>query len=346
MSAPSRTVLRDLTATRYVANYAEEDRLETARAGCSSLPPQPNINHDVIIEGHGEDVELVEDENYCSVHRIDETPKLVDKKPSKTIIRDEAVKVLRHIQTVPIENLRLKRYDYFSQRWFHTTRESEKALVEHVFLHPNQRPHYFAAQCRKLSVEDISSLILTSLLTEPKETGQNVARFAIQTTNEMSFQTLFALLEQLEKENERFQMTDSFVVATLIRSQTKRTITRLLRTTHCREYGNLEPGLDSQGRLMTSTASITCSIRGKRHVETRIVYKNNSSTRDPFRRNRYIELEQTVKCMNRRVLIVEEPVEIHEFEVEKDMISLENGIAPVDDLISFLETFELDEEDE
>ncbi|CAB07219.1 MEiosis-to-MItosis transition associated [Caenorhabditis elegans] len=344
MSAPSRTVLRELTATKYVANYTDEYQLETARAGCSALPPQPNINHDAIIEGHGEDVELVEDKNYRSLHRIDETPKLVDKKPSKAIIRDEAVKVLRDIQTMPIENLRLKRYDFFSQRWFNTTRESEKALVEHVLLHPNQRPHYFAAQCRMLSAEDISSLILTSLLAEPKETGQNVVRFAIQAKTAMPFQQLFAILEKLEMEIEGFQMTDSFVVATLIRSQSKSTTTRRLRTTNCREYGNLEPGLDSQGRLMASTASITCSIRGKRHVETRIVYNNNSSARDPFRRYRYIELEQTVKCMNRRVQIVEEPVEFHEFEVENDMVSLRNGMVLVDDLISFLETFELDEE--
>ncbi|CAB60601.1 MEiosis-to-MItosis transition associated [Caenorhabditis elegans] len=345
MSAPSRTVLRELTATRYVVNYNEEDHLETARAGCSALPPQPNINHDVIIEGHGEDVELVDDQNYRSLHRIDETPKLVDKKPSKTVIRDEAVKVLRSIQTMPIESLRLKRYDFFSQRWFNTTRESEKALVEHVLLHPNQRPHYFAAQCRMLLVEDISSLILTSFLAEPKETGQNVVRFAIQATTEMPFHLLFAMLEQLEMENEGFQMTDSFVVATLNRSQ-GRTTTRHLRTTNCREYGNLEPGLDSQGRLMASTASITCSIRGKRHVETRIVYNNNSNARNTSGRSRYIELEQTVKCKNRRVLIVEDPVEIHEFEIEKDMIPLGKGIVPVEDLITFLETFKLDEEDE
>lgn len=53
-----------------------------------------------------------------------------------------------------------------------------------------------------------------------------------------------------------------------------------------------------------------------------------------------------MKCKNRRVLIVEDPVEIHEFEIEKDMIPLGKGIVPVEDLITFLETFKLDEEDE
>lgn len=48
--------------------------------------------------------------------------------------------------------------------------------------------------------------------------------------------------------------------------------------------------------------------------------------------------------MNRRVLIAEEQNKCFEFEVEDDMTSLKMGVPPVEDLIEFLKSGELDDE--
>ncbi|KAF1762287.1 hypothetical protein GCK72_010549 [Caenorhabditis remanei] len=338
MASLPRSALRELLVTRYVPKIEdiEVEEVETARAGCSVLQPKRTLQNEDIIEAQGEDVELVEDENYRSVHRIDETPKLIVKKPNVSQLRDEAVKVLRNLKKTPAETLRLERYEYLVQRWFHTSRESEKELVEYVLLHPNHRPYLFTMQCRHIYIEDLAGIILKSLLSEPRETGQCLARFAIQTTIEMPFAVLYSVLENMVAENEGFQLSDGIVTASILSQRGNRSITHRLKTDKCKEYGQLEPELDNNGGLIASTASIRCSVKGKQHVEMQVVYRNNSSSKNPTARNRYIELEQTVKCMNRRVLIMEEQNELVEFEVEKDMIPLKNGVPPVDDLISFL----------
>uniref|UniRef100_A0A1I7TMT0 BAH domain-containing protein n=1 Tax=Caenorhabditis tropicalis TaxID=1561998 RepID=A0A1I7TMT0_9PELO len=345
MSSGSRSRLQELLVTRYVAKREEieGDCLETPRAGCSVFQPQNSVYNEDAIEQQGEDVELVEDENYRTVHRIDETPKLVTKRQNITRIRDEAVKVLRNIQNTPSESIRAERYDYFSLRWFHTTRESEKELAYYVLQHPNHRPYFFTMQCRHIEIEDLPELILKSLLSEPRETGQCLARFAIQTTNVMPFSVLYHLLEGMVAENEGFQLSDQVVTASVIESSGKRTTSYRFKTDECKKYGELEPELDEQGDLIASAASITCSIEGKRHVQTVITYRNNSRAKNPTARNRYIEVEQTVKCMNKRVLIVENKAEVVEFEVDKEMIPLKHGIPPIGNLISFLETEDIED---
>lgn len=345
MASLPRSELLKLITTHYVPKREdfEIEQLETVRAGSSVLQPQRSLHNEDIIEGQGEDVELVEDENYRAVHRIDETPKLIVKKPAVSQLRDEAVKVLRNLQKAPVATLRAERFDFFSTRWFHTSRESEKELVEYVLLHPNQRPYFFTMQCRQVHIEDLPGFILKSLLTEPRETGQCLARFAIQTKTDMPFKVLYGLLEEMVTVNEGFQLSDEVIIASIMPPGCNRKSMRRLQTNNCKEYGELEPELDEQGQLMSSWATITCSVKGKRHVQVQITYRNNSSSRSQTLRSRYIELEQTVKCMNRRVLIVEEKTELFEFEIEKDMIPLKDGIPPVDDLISFLRSSELDE---
>ncbi|PIC42390.1 hypothetical protein B9Z55_009485 [Caenorhabditis nigoni] len=338
MASLPRSVLRDMLVTRYIPNTEEVKReeLETVRAGCSVLQPKRALHNEDLIEGNGEDVELVEDENYQSVHRIDETPKLIVKR--QPIIRDEAAKVLNILQKTPVETLRTEKHDYFMTRWFHTSRDSEKELVEYVLLHPNHRPYFFAMQCRQLPIDDLPELILKSLLSEPKETGQSLARFAIRTTTVMPFHVLYELLENMVVQNEGFQISDEIITASITPPGGNRKTTRRLQTKNCKEYGELEPDLDEHGDLVASTASITCSVEGKRHVQVQITYANNSNSRGS--RIKFIELEQTVRCMNRRVLIVEEPAELVEFEVEKDMIPLKDGVPPVEDLISYLRSFD------
>lgn len=348
MSSVPRSKLRDLLITRYVPKEedVETESLETPRAGCSVLQPKRTVQNEDIIEEQGEDVELVEDENYRSVHRIDETPKLVIKKQNIPRLRDEAAKVLRNIQMTPAETIRTEKYDFYSQRWFHTSRESEIALAEYVLLHPNHRPFLFTMQCRHIEIEDLSELILKSLLSEPRETGQCLARFAIQTPTEMPFRVLFSILEEMVAENKGFQLSDGVVTASVVQSNGNKTSDYRLKTDKCKEYGELEPELDEQGQLMASTATITCSVEGKRHVRTTISYRNNCRTKNPNTRSRYIELEQTVKSMNRRVLIIEDPIELVEFEVEKDMIPLKQGVPSVGDLISFLESSGLEDHED
>ncbi|CAL2036317.1 unnamed protein product [Caenorhabditis brenneri] len=347
MSSISRAALREMIVTRYVPPEEdfEVESLEVPRAGCSVLQPKRAIHNEDIIENQGEDVELVEDDNYRTVHRIDETPKLVAKKQNPLPrIRDEAAKVLRNIQNTPAETIRTERFDFFSQRWFHTSRESEKALAEYVLLHPNHRPFFFTMQCRHFEIEDLSGLILTSLLSEPRETGQCLARFAIQTTVDMPFKVLFSILERMVIENEGFQLSDGVVTASLMKPHGNRTSTYRLKTDKCKEYGELEPELDEHGQMIASSASITCSVEGKRHVQTTISYRNNSRVKNSSSRNRYIEFEQTVKCMNRRVMIIEDQNELVEFEVDSDMISLKNGVPPVGDLITFLRSKEMNDD--
>uniref|UniRef100_A0A8R1HIE2 Uncharacterized protein n=1 Tax=Caenorhabditis japonica TaxID=281687 RepID=A0A8R1HIE2_CAEJA len=185
----------------------------------------------------------------------------------------------------------------------------------------------------------------TSLLSGPRETGQCLARFAIKTAVDMPFKTLFELLESLAAENDEFQLSDCMVFATLIEQHGRRNITHRLRTDNCKEYGELEPDLDMQGKLMSSRATLTCSARGQKHVLTQITYMNNASGRiDSTSRNRYIEMEQTVKCINRRVLIAEEQNTLIEYEMEDEMIPLQMGIPPVEDLIEYLRGEDLDDE--
>lgn len=164
MTSSSRAAFRELITTRYVRNSSEidteENELETARAGCSVLQSQDPRHPEDVIENGGEDVVLTEDENYRAIHRIDETPKLIAKRPVSVRVRDEAVKVLRNLRESRPEDLRSTRYDYYSQRWFHTTRNSELELAEHVLLHPNHRPCVFTMQCRHLKIEDITRLVL------------------------------------------------------------------------------------------------------------------------------------------------------------------------------------------
>ncbi|CAI2301929.1 unnamed protein product [Caenorhabditis sp. 36 PRJEB53466] len=347
MASSSRDKLRDMITTRYVRSATDVERekheVETVRAGSSLLQPQHSDRcKEDVIEEAGEDVVLSEGNNYRPIHRIHETPKLVAKRAT-SIIRDEAAKVLHVIQNTPIEKIRKERYDYYSQRWFHTTRGSEMELIEYVLLHPNHRPFFFAMQCRHLEIEDVSRLVLTSLLSEPRERGQCLARFAIKTTIDMPFRVLFSLLETMTAENDGFQLTDGVVHAMLKEAGGN---SRRLQTDKCKEYGELEPELDEK-RLMTSRATLTCSVKGKRHVQMQVTYYNNAGRLDMngrHTRNRYIELEQTVKCMNRRVQIAEQYNILVEYDIEDEMTPLRMGAAPVDDLIEYLASGLLDDE--
>ncbi|EGT32639.1 hypothetical protein CAEBREN_30103 [Caenorhabditis brenneri] len=341
MSSPCRSMFRELLTTRWRTDISEEDEIETVRAGYSALQPNRSTNEENIIEGREENVELVDDENYQIFHRNEETPKLIQKRTS-CVTRDEASNVLRTLMSTPKENLIAERCDLFSQKWFHSTRDTEKKLIEYIFLNPNNRPYFFTMQSRNIQIEDIGDLILKSLLSEPRETGQCLARIAIKTPTDMPFTVLLDVLVKLGAENDGFQLSDSAVTAKLIDTIDFEDITHKLMTEELRKYGYLEHKLDSEGHRISSCASITCSIRGKRHVEMRIVYTNRPTRRN-ISRNRYIELEQTVRSMDRRVVIVEERKEVVEYENDADMIPLKEGLEPVKNLISYLETGDLGE---
>uniref|UniRef100_A0A8R1ELE0 Uncharacterized protein n=1 Tax=Caenorhabditis japonica TaxID=281687 RepID=A0A8R1ELE0_CAEJA len=121
----SRDELRQLVTTRFVPKPEEIDleKVEILRAGCSVLQPISPRNEDNHIERVDGEDGIVLEEDHRAIHRIDETPKLVTKRVHSSVIpiRDEAIKVLRNLQTTPAESLREERYDFYSQRWFHTT---------------------------------------------------------------------------------------------------------------------------------------------------------------------------------------------------------------------------------
>ncbi|CAI5451485.1 unnamed protein product [Caenorhabditis angaria] len=333
-----RQDVRDLLTTRYVPQHGEHEeceKVEAYRAGGDI---------DMIDGRNDEDVCLVEDR---PLHGVADTPKLIAKPARESRSRDEAVKVLLKLKKGPVEQLRLEKYDYYNSRWFNTTQETELELINYVLLNPNARPSHFAIQSRRLNICDVENIILTSLLAPPQSNGQSLARFAIKCTEELGFKKLWEIVNRLKEQNDGMMITDGKVVATLIEDVGfMPKVTHRLSTERLEEYAELERGLDEHGELMSSRVYLTCSIQGKRHVQTQITYLNNGCSRmNGTKRTKYIELEQTVKCMNRRVLIAEDRNESVEFEVDEDMTSLREAQPIVEDLIDYLRSDMIIEED-
>ncbi|CAI5442700.1 unnamed protein product [Caenorhabditis angaria] len=318
-----RQDLGDLLTTYYVPQHGENEEVEKVEAS------RAGGDIDMTDGRNDEDVRLVEDR---PLHGVTDTPKLIAKPTRDRKLRDEAAKVLLKLKNEPAEQLRLEKYDYYNSRWFNTTQESELELIEYVLLNPNARPSHFAIQSRRLNISDVENLILTSLLAPPQSKGQSLARFAIKCTEELGFKKLWKIVNKLKKENDGMKITDGKVVATLIEDVGFRPkVTHRLSTERLEEYAELEEGLDEHG---------------KRHVQTQITYLNNGYTRmNGTQRTKYIELEQTVKCMNRRVLIAEDRNESVEFEVDDDMTSLRDASPIVEDLIDYLRSEEIIEEE-